>query len=128
MNKILVVDDDPALADLIADFCRDAGFEARTVTRSPQAVPTALEWRPHLITLDLEMPEMDGIEVLRQLQSRTETAHIPVVVISVVAKGALERGLLAGTRMVFEKPLRLQKFMSKLHDLLSHSRDDHPST
>jgi CheY-like chemotaxis protein len=124
MNKILIIDDDPNLAEMIAEFCEGAGFEAKTCTHSPDAVKTALEWGPSLITLDLEMPHLDGVEVLRQLQKDPKTAAIPVVVISVVAKGALERGLLKETSAVFEKPLRLQKLIMKLVQLLSGQKDD----
>lgn len=124
MNKILIIDDDPALADMIAEFCAGAGFEAKTCTQSAEAVKVAAEWKPELITLDLEMPGMDGIEVLKQLQAKPETAGIPVVVVSVVARGALEKGLLNETRAVFEKPLRLQKLLTRLTQLLSGRRDD----
>lgn len=128
MNRILVIDDDAALADMIAEFCQGAGFEAKTVTHSPDALQAALDWKPHLITLDLEMPHLDGVEVLRQLQSKPETAGIPVVVISVVARGALERGLLNSSRAVFEKPLRLQKLILKLTQLLIGPRSDKEPT
>ena len=78
------------------------------------AFKTAMEWQPNLITLDLEMPHLDGIEVLRQLQSDPATAGIPVVVISVVARGALVKGLLQNARAVFEKPIHLQKLIFRL--------------
>jgi CheY-like chemotaxis protein len=128
MNRILVVDDDPAIAEMIAEFCEGAGFETRTVTHSPDAFPTALEWKPDLITLDLEMPHMDGVEVLRRLQSDPRTAGVPVVVVSVVAKGALERGLLKDARAVFDKPVRLQKLVLRLMQLLTGQRDDKDPT
>lgn len=118
MKKILVVDDEPALAELIADFCRGAGFEVRVLTESVQALAAALEFRPDLITLDIEMPGLNGVEVLQQLQARSETRGIPVVVISVVAKRILEQGRLDGAQMVFEKPVRFQRMMALLQGLL----------
>jgi CheY-like chemotaxis protein len=124
MKQVLIVDDDPRLAELIAEFCRDAGFETRTVTDSAQAFQTAKTWRPHLITLDLEMPGMDGVEVLRLLQSDPATAKIPVVVISVVAKGALDQGLLRGARMVFEKPLSFHTLLGRLKELAAAAVPD----
>ncbi len=128
MNRILVIDDDPALAEMIAEFCEEAGFKAKTCNHSPDAFKTALDWKPHLITLDLEMPHMDGVEVLRQLQTDPVTARIPVVVISVLAKGAMEKGLLKDTRAVFEKPLRLQKLIGRLTQLLTGSKDEDEPT
>jgi CheY-like chemotaxis protein len=128
MNKILIVDDDKNLAEMIAEFCEGAGFQAKTVTHSPDAFKTAQEWRPHLITLDLEMPHMDGVEVLRQLQTDPATAGIPVVIVSVVARGALERGLLEDTRAVFEKPIRLQKLILRLTQLMTGAKADKEPT
>jgi len=128
MSKILVIDDDPTLADMIADFCEGSGFETKTVNHSPDAFKTALEWQPNLITLDLEMPHLDGIEVLRQLQSDPGTIGIPVVVISVVARGALEKGLLQNARAVFEKPLHLQKLILRLTQLLTGKKADKEPT
>lgn len=128
MNKILIVDDDPNLAEMISEFCQGAGFEAKAVTHSPDAFKVAQEWKPDLITLDLEMPQMDGVEVLRQLQSDPATAGIPVVVVSVVARGALEKGLLKDTRAVFEKPLRLQKLIFRLTELMTGKKNDKEPT
>ncbi|MGQ0643931.1 MAG: response regulator transcription factor, partial [Elusimicrobiota bacterium] len=68
MKKILVVDDDPVLGDLAADFCRQADFEVRTETDGTSALKAAKDWKPDLVTLDLEMPGMDGVEVLRRLR------------------------------------------------------------
>ena len=121
MNKILIVDDEPALAELIADFCENAEFQSRTVTESGKVLAAVLEWRPDLITLDLEMPGMDGVEVLKMLQSHPESAGIPVVIISIMARGAFERGLLKGARMVVEKPLKVQALVSQLLQLVSGS-------
>lgn len=119
MKKVLVVDDDPALAELIAEFCRLAGYDTHVETDSLSAFDKAVAWRPDLITLDLEMPGVNGIELLRQFQSRPQTSRIPVVVISVVARGALEEGALKGARKVFEKPLRFQALMDQLEQLMS---------
>lgn len=98
-----------------------AGYESVAVTDSLLAYETAVRFQPDLITLDLEMPGVDGIELLRQFQSRPQTSRIPVVVISVVAKGALEEGELRGARKVFEKPLRFQTLMGYLEQVFSNS-------
>jgi CheY-like chemotaxis protein len=126
MKKILIVDDDPTLAELVAEFCREAGFEAHALTDSRRAVETARGWRPDLITLDLEMPGLDGIEVLRALQADPDTARIPVIIVSVVAKGALDAGLLKGARLAFEKPLKFHNLVDRLQKVLENSAADHP--
>ncbi len=121
MKKVLIVDDDPAMAELISEFCQQAGYETRVLTSSQQTLDVVQEWQPNLITLDIEMPGIDGIEVLRQLQSRPETSRIPVVIISVLAKGIAEEGLLKGAQTVFEKPLKFEKLLSRLQQIMSAS-------
>lgn len=119
MKKVLVVDDEPALADLIGEFCAGAGFEVKTVNDGQAALRLVETWVPDLITLDIEMPGMTGLEVIKTLQGNPLTSKIPVVVISVVAKGALEEGALAGVHKVFEKPLSFQRLVGQLRDLLA---------
>jgi CheY-like chemotaxis protein len=112
------VDDDKNLADLVADFCGDAGYEVRIVTHSPDAVDAAAQWQPDLISLDIEMPEMDGVEVLSRLKARPETQNIPVLILSIVANRVQEEGRLMGARAVFQKPIRFSTFIDKLKGLL----------
>lgn len=119
MKKVLVVDDDPSLAELISEFFRLSGYDVRTVTDSLSAIDEVIRWQPNLITLDIEMPGVNGIELLRQLQSRPQTCRIPVVIVSVVAKGALDDGLLQGAMKVFEKPLRFQRLLEEVDALLT---------
>ncbi len=129
MKRVLVVDDDSNLAELVADFCQQAGFEVKVVTDPLKVQEIASSWLPNLITLDLEMPGMDGVEVLQTLQSRPETRRIPVVIVSVLAKGALADGLLKGASLVFEKPLRLQKLVQRMREVLDEpvAAGDRPS-
>src|SRR5262249_44315202 len=114
-RKILVVDDDPLISDLLVEFCTDLGYEARSVNQSPSALAVALEFKPQLITLDLEMPGMDGIEVLKALRSHPDTQRIPVVIISVVAKEAgIAPGLVEG---LFDKPIKFRNLMQRINGL-----------
>jgi len=79
----------------------------------------ARQHRPHLILLDLHLPDIQGDEILNRLQDDPETRHIPVVVISADATpGQVERLLAAGARDYLTKPLNVQKLLSVLDDLL----------
>ena len=73
---ILVIDDEAAIAELIGDFCESMGYSVKTVTDSRDALRMAKEFRPHLITLDLQMPEVDGFELLRRFKADPDTADI----------------------------------------------------
>ena len=80
----------------------------------------AREHHPHLILLDLQLPDVPGDEVLRRLQQDPETSRIPVVVISADATpGQIERLLAAGARDYLTKPLDVRKFLSILDETLA---------
>jgi diguanylate cyclase (GGDEF)-like protein len=80
--SILVVEDDPLLArTLEATLCAD-GFTAQVLSTGEAAVDYALREVPHLVLLDLMLPGIDGLEVVRRLRANAKTAHIPVVILS----------------------------------------------
>ncbi|MGQ0549628.1 MAG: ATP-binding protein [Armatimonadota bacterium] len=91
----------------------------------------ARQHHPHLILLDLHLPDISGHDVLQQLQADPETAKIPVVVVSADATpGQIERVLAAGARAYLTKPLEVKKLLELLNEilreqLLSHTAGDH---
>ena len=101
----------------VINACRDAGFDSRWVSDAASAFDMAESWRPDLITLDLEMPGVDGVDLLGLIRSHPQMCGIPVVVISVLARGAYDAGLLHGAQAVFEKPLKFDKLIGKLQRL-----------
>jgi CheY-like chemotaxis protein len=78
---ILVVDDDPDIVELLRCLLHDAGYEVETAD-ADAVLSLAQKRRPHLILLDILMPGMDGMEMIRQLQADPVTAHIPIIAIS----------------------------------------------
>ncbi|MDA1257352.1 MAG: response regulator [Chloroflexi bacterium] len=80
--KILVVDDEPDVRDLLANLLADAGYEIEEMTDGRDIVARATSWRPALIILDLTMPNVDGFEALKLLKADPRTAGIPVIVAS----------------------------------------------
>ncbi len=80
--QILVVEDEPDIAALIAYQLAHAGYRVRTAATGSEAI-TAIETEPpDLILLDLMLPEISGTEVLRTLRARRETAHTPVIILT----------------------------------------------
>ena len=102
---ILVIDDEAAIAELIGDFCESMGYSVKTVTDSRDALRMAKEFRPHLITLDLQMPEVDGFELLRRFKADPDTAGIPVIIVSVLAREVERQGLLSAAQAILSKPI-----------------------
>jgi len=79
---VLVVEDDPSIGELIAAVLMLAGFDPVIVRDGEHALRTVREVAPDVITLDLDMPGIDGRAVLRSLRSDAEWRKVPVVVVS----------------------------------------------
>ena len=73
--KLLVVDDEPDIVELLSASLRYAGFEVSTATSGRQALAEARRFRPDLVLLDVMMPDVDGFEVIRRL--RGDGARVP---------------------------------------------------
>ncbi len=121
--RLLLVDDEPALADFIASAARECGFEPTITSDDKLFREQFLETRPDMVVLDLGMPGMDGIELLRFLAE--ERFQSPVLIISGfdrrVLDSAFRLGEAHGLTMVgpLEKPVRLEALEALLTELKS---------
>ena len=68
MSKVLVVDDEPEAVELLVEFLSSKGYEVLTATSGQEALRQVKEERPHLVLLDVQMPKMNGIEVLKRIR------------------------------------------------------------
>ena len=121
--RLLLVDDEPALADFIASAARECGFDATITSDDEQFRERFLAAGPDMVVLDLGMPGMDGIELLRFLAE--ERCQAPVLIISGfdrrVLDSAFRLGEAHGLTMVgpLEKPVRLEALEALLTELKS---------
>jgi CheY-like chemotaxis protein len=83
-SKVLIIDDDPAVCDLLQRFLVKEGFWAESVTSGEEGLRRAQELRPDAILLDVLMPGMDGWAVLAALKSAPDLADIPVVMLTIM--------------------------------------------
>ena len=83
--RILVVDDEPDILNLLEYNLKRSGFQAILAKDGPEAIEAARANRPDLVLLDIMLPDMEGTEVLRRLKSVEATASIPVIMLT--AKG-----------------------------------------
>jgi PAS domain S-box-containing protein len=115
---ILVVDDDPAVLDLLnRDLVRE-GYQVRTAANGRDALALARELRPRLITLDVMMPSMDGWSVLAALKAEPATRDIPVVMVSIVDDKQL--GFALGAADYLTKPVDRDRLSAILARLAPH--------
>ena len=82
LGKILVIDDDRVLLEIVSDMIRRAGFRAEVFDDPKSGVEAAKQGEISLILLDVMMPEMDGFEVLKVLKDDEETSEIPVIMLT----------------------------------------------
>ena len=119
--RLLVVDDEPALADFIANAARECGFEPILTSDDEAFREQFVLERPDMVALDLGMPGMDGVELLRFLAG--ESFLSPVLIISGfdrrVLESAFRLGEAHGLTMVgpLEKPVRLEALETLLKQL-----------
>jgi PAS domain S-box-containing protein len=111
---VLVVDDDPAVLDLLTRNLSKDGYSVRTAQTGQDALGLARELKPRLITLDVMMPSMDGWSVLTALKADSATRDIPVVMVSIVDDKPL--GFALGASDYLTKPVdrgRLTEVLAK---------------
>ena len=94
--SVLVIDDDPNAIDLLAEHLRQSDCIVLRALGGREGIELARRFRPELITLDLEMPEINGFEVVEALKADPSTAHIPIVVVTAKEPTAEERQRLNG--------------------------------
>jgi CheY-like chemotaxis protein len=100
---LLIIEDDPAFAHILFDIAHENSFKALVALRGDTGLALARQYRPHAITLDIQMAEMDGWLVLDQLKHDPQTRHIPVHIITVVDNN--KRGLEMGAFANLQKPV-----------------------
>lgn len=125
-SRIMVVEDQQDLAELMARNLALEGFEVRTVGDGREAVPLARSWRPDLVILDLMLPGMDGFEVLRGL--RAEHRRLPVIILSARGEETDKiRGFRLDADQYVTKPFGLVELLERVHALLRRAASIQPT-
>jgi two-component system, OmpR family, response regulator len=115
--RVLVVDDESTLSELLSMALRYEGWEVRAAADGSSAVRAAREFRPNVVVLDVMLPDFDGFEVLRRM--RAETPEVPVLFLT--ARDAVEdrvAGLTAGGDDYVTKPFSIEELVARLRGLL----------
>ena len=117
--KILVVDDEPALCDLIRQMLEIGGFAALEARDGEEALEIIDESPPDAVILDVMMPDMDGITVCKALRANPATAVLPIVMLSgKTQREAVAEGLAAGANKYLCKPASFEELMNSLNEVL----------
>jgi CheY-like chemotaxis protein len=131
-KKVLVVDDEPDVRNFLATCIEDAGFRVDTACDGAQALEKLQADPPDLMTLDMVMPRVSGINLMRQIRSMEQFSRLPVIVITAHAHDELGsediRGFSAFTsglrpRYTMEKPVTPQKLVNAISEILDVETD-----
>ena len=95
---ILIVENEASFAKFLLEMAHENGFKGLITARGGAAIATAREIKPHAITLDINLPDIDGWRVLNRLKDDVATRHIPVQLIT-TEEEVRERGLSSGERV-----------------------------
>ena len=118
--RILVIDDDPVNVHLLGFLLRAFGHEAVLALDGPSALREAAAHVPDLVLCDIQMPQMDGFEVLRSIRKDTQLASIPIIGVTALAMvGDREKILGAGFDGYLAKPITPETFVTDIEKYLS---------
>lgn len=118
--KVLVVDDEPSIAQLLQMALRYDGWDVRVASNGAEAVQLADEFTPDVMVLDIMLPDFDGMQVLSRLRS----AGDPVPVLFLTALGSVDdrvKGLTAGGDDYMVKPFSIEELIARLRALVRRS-------
>jgi two-component system, OmpR family, KDP operon response regulator KdpE len=111
-SKILLVDDEPQITRVLRTALSTQGYALRVADNGVQALETAHEWKPDLVITDLAMPEMDGVELCRELRA---VSKVPIIVLSVRNQDRMKiEALDAGADDYVTKPFSIQELQARV--------------
>ncbi|HSE31762.1 MAG TPA: PAS domain S-box protein [Pyrinomonadaceae bacterium] len=123
-GRILIVDDDQNILDLLVELLTDEGYEVATATDGAEGFDLALAFLPDTVVSDVVMPVVDGLELCRRLKAHSATAKIPVILISgnQISPDDDIHGLHAGADDYLSLPFRTEELMVKVARLAERHR------
>lgn len=116
-KQIMVVEDDLTIRQLMAEILREAGHEVVECATGEEALSCLDSTHPAVITLDLAMPSMDGVEFLRLLRQRDDTARVAVVVVT-AAPEFLRQELAVEGHSTLGKPFHMDQLLDAVEQAL----------
>lgn len=121
MSRILIIDDETAIAMMLKKMVEKAGYEAKTAANGNDGLALFESFRPDLLITDIVMPEKEGLELIFEL--RRKNPELKIIAISGGGRfqyeGYLNSAKHLGANKVFQKPLDLKELMSSISELLN---------
>ncbi|NQY15514.1 MAG: response regulator [Henriciella sp.] len=120
-RKVLIVEDNAFNMRLFSDLLEASGYETLQCIDGAKAVGLALEERPDLIIMDIQLPEVSGLDITRWLKDDERTAKIPVLAVTAFAMRTDELLVReAGCEGYLSKPIQVRSFLQTVDELISN--------
>jgi DNA-binding response OmpR family regulator len=117
--KILVVDDEAPVRDVLRDVLTAAGYNVITATDGREALPLTLSEKPDLIITDIRMPKLDGLTLCKALRVNPETKSVPILILTHYSTSEqMEAAMAAGADDFLPKPLNVEEVKIRVRSLL----------
>lgn len=118
-TRILLVDDEPDILEILEYNLSSEGYQVEKARNGVQALNKAIEWNPHLVLLDVMMPEMDGIETCEKLRKKSTASNLAIVFLTARSEDYSQvAGLEAGADDYITKPIKPKVLISKIKAIL----------
>ncbi|HCM43164.1 MAG TPA: hypothetical protein DIS66_07640 [Candidatus Omnitrophica bacterium] len=117
VKKLLVVDDEEEICDFLKSFFEDRQFTVETAHSGVQAIEKARKFGPHVILLDIQMPEMDGLKALKILKEENPKVKV-IMVTAVETQEKIEESMRLGADNYITKPLSLEYLENDVQEKL----------
>lgn len=121
MHKVLVIEDDAIIGDMLVMYLDEEGFNVSRKATGKEGLHALQEWSPDIVLLDLMLPDMDGLELCRLFR---QISNVPILIISMKTK-ITERvsALAAGADDYLSKPFSMHELIARVHALIRRSQN-----
>lgn len=121
-KTVMIIEDEPEAAELFAEMMRVNGFRVLKMFSSAPAIPLISQEKPDVIILDVMMPDISGLEVLRYMRREPELLSIPVIVVSAKSMpNDIKTGLEAGASIYLTKPVGFLELKNAVEKVLQRA-------
>jgi two-component system phosphate regulon response regulator PhoB len=122
MSTVLLAEDDPDIRHLVSAKLLRSGFDVIETADGAEALAAIRRRRPDLVLIDLRMPRLEGLEVLRELRADPGTARLPVIVLTARTRGLdAQLGYAAGATDYIVKPFSPRELVRRVEDVLTRA-------
>jgi len=122
-KRILVVEDSPAILEMVKDQLTEAGYEVIPATNGFEALRDLLDIRPDLIITDIMMPKVNGLELCQAMKNRLETRSIPFILFSsMFDDDTLKQGRAVGAKFFIAKPFEMKTLLDCVAKIFSEGK------